>query len=144
MSSMMSSNQDSMSSSDYTRLVNENNILKNKLIVAEKWVQLYQQRIRALETMEEKEGRYLVAEMLLKIERGQGTPLRVLEKPTIDESPPPKGTIYMMKRDLEHLKELLHPNEWDNIEPSDWDSEDEGDSKYEELKAIANKVCTDT
>ena len=49
-----------------------------------------------------------------------------------------------MKRDLEHLKELLDPNEWDNIEPSDWDSEDEGDSKYEELKAIANKVCTDT
>ena len=145
MSSMTNSNQDLISSSHYTTLVCENSRLRNELHASEKWVQLYQQRIRELEEMQETHGKYLVAEILLKIERGQGTPLRVLEKPTEDEALPPKGTIYMTKTDLDHLKELLDHKDWDDFKPSDWDSEDEDDdeSTYEELKSIAKKVCTD-
>tara|TARA_X000001036_G_C20692400_1_gene809857 strand:- start:6720 stop:7130 length:411 start_codon:yes stop_codon:yes gene_type:complete len=134
----------SLSSTDCTTLVCENRRLKNELIATEKWVELYKQRITELEEMQETHGKYLVAEILLKIERGQGTPLRVINKPTEDEVTPPKGTIYMTKTDLEHLKELLDHKHWDESTPVDWDSEDEDESSYEELKAIAKKVCTDT
>ena len=132
----------SLSSTDCTTLVCENRRLKNELIATEKWVELYKQRITELEEMQETHGKYLVAEILLKIERGQGTPLRVLEKPAEKEAPP-KGTIYMTKSDLDHLKELLDHKDWDDFKPSDWDSEDEDESTYEELKSIAKKVCTD-
>ncbi len=140
---MTSSNQNLNSSSDYTAIVCENNSLRNRLAESEMWVKAYQDRLSELETMAEKQGRYIVAEILLKIERGQGTPLRVLEKPTKDEAPPPKGTLYMTKSDLEHIKELLNHEHWDDKDPEDWDSEDEDESTYEELKHMANKVCTD-
>ena len=140
---MTSSNQNLNSSSDYTAIVCENNSLRNRLAESEMWVKAYQDRLSELETMAEKQGRYIVAEILLKIERGQGTPLRVLEKPTKDEVPPPKGTLYMTKSDLEHIKELLNHEHWDDKVPEDWDSEDEDESTYEELKHMANKVCTD-
>ena len=140
---MTSSNQNLNSSSDYTAIVCENNSLRNRLAESEMWVKAYQDRLSELETMEEKQGRYIVAEILLKIERGQGTPLRVLEKPTKDEAPPPKGTLYMTKSDLEHIKELLNHEHWYDKEPIDWDSEDEELSTYEQLKGIANRVCTD-
>ena len=133
----------SLSSTDCTTLVCENRRLKNELIATEKWVELYKQRINELEEMQETHGKYLVAEILLKIERGQDTPLRVLEKPTEDKALTPKGTIYMTKSDLDHLKELLDHKDWDDFKPSDWDSEDEDESTYEELKSIAKKVCTD-
>ena len=142
MSSMTSSNLDLNSSSHYTTLVCDNSRLRNELLATEKWVELYKQRIRELEEMQDTHGKYLVAEILLKIERGQGTPLRVLEKPAEKEAPP-KGTIYMTKSDLDHLKELLDHKDWDDIKPSDWDSDDEDESTYEELKSIAKKVCTD-
>ena len=140
---MTSSNQNLNSSSDYTAIVCENNSLRNRLAESEMWVKAYQDRLSELETMAEKQGRYIVAEILLKIERGQGTPLRVLEKPTKDEAQPPKGTLYMTKSDLEHIKELLNHEHWDDKDPEDWDSEDEDESTYEELKHMANKVCTD-
>ena len=140
---MTSSNQNLNSSSDYTAIVCENNSLRNRLAESEMWVKVYQERLSELEAMAEKQGRYIVAEILLKIERGQGTPLRVLEKPTKDEVPPPKGTLYMTKSDLEHIKELLNHEHWDDKVPEDWDSEDEDESTYEELKHMANKVCTD-
>ena len=131
---MTSSNQNLNSTSDYTAIVCENNSLRNRLAESEMWVKAYQDRLSELETMAEKQGRYIVAEILLKIERGQGTPLRVLEKPTKDEVPPPKGTLYMTKSDLEHIKELLNHEHWDDKVPEDWDSEDEDESTYEELK----------
>ena len=87
---MTSINQNLNSSSDYTAIVCENNSLRNRLAESEMWVKAYQDRLSELETMAEKQGRYIVAEILLKIERGQGTPLRVLEKPTKDEAPAPK------------------------------------------------------
>ena len=96
---MTSSNQNLNSSSDYTAIVCENNSLRNRLAESEMWVKAYQDRLSELETMEEKQGRYIVADILLKIDRWQGTPLRVLEKPTKDEAQPPKGTLYMTKTD---------------------------------------------
>ena len=90
---MTSSNQNLNSSSDYSTIVCENISLRNKLAESEMWVKAYQERLSELETMAEKQGRYIVAEILLKIERGQGTPLHVLENPTKDEATPPKGTL---------------------------------------------------
>lgn len=128
---------------EYITLLHENQVLKDRLAAADSWVKAYQRKVCELENMDDKQGQYLIAEILMKIERGQGIPLRVLEKPTKDEVSPPKGIIYMIKSDLEQVKYLLNHEHWDDKEPEDWDSEDEDESTYEELKHMANKVCTD-
>ena len=132
-----------MSSLDYVTLLHDNNDLRAKLVKAESMVKACQNTLTEQDRMSDALIWSLAAEILLKLQRGQDIPLRILQKPSNGE-PHAKGTLYMTKTDLTELKEMLNHKEWSVKEPSGWDSVDEGDSTYEELMSIAIRVSTDT